>query len=57
MVLFTGRPGTMQFLNVAFLRGGSIMVCCAVAAAFPVMKRRMVVEKVHPCGKGEYPDA
>lgn len=57
MVLFTHGTGAMQFLNVPFLRSGRIMAFYAMAAAFTGMKRRMVVEKVHPCGKGEYPGA
>ena len=57
MVLLASEPGAMEFLNVPILRRGRIMTFYAMAAAFPGMKRRMVVEKMHPCGKGEYPGA
>ena len=57
MVLLASRSGAMEFLNVPILRRGRIMAFYAMAAAFPGMKRRMVVEKMHPCGKGEYPGA
>lgn len=57
MVLFTGGPGSMQFPNVPSPGSGRIMAFYTMAAAFTGMKRRMVVEKVHPCGKGEYPGA